>query len=209
MDDRRTIACLWALAIYLSSVVGLSIYTMIQVFPSNCSDGGTRATGAAAEESTSTAGQVAESSSGPCLEFDAFSLFAKEFKGPDSESGMILIAVLAGAIGAFLHAAQSLISYAGNGDFKPSWTLWYVLRPAIGAVLGIFLYFVFRAGLLSASAGDVNPYGVVALALLGGLFSKQATDKLAEVFDQFFSNRGDLEREDKLTKKDSAAEDGS
>jgi hypothetical protein len=53
-------------------------------------------------------------------------------------------------------------------------------------VLGVLFYFVARAGLLSANADSVSPYGVVAFGALAGWFSKQATDKLAEVFETLF-----------------------
>jgi hypothetical protein len=50
-------------------------------------------------------------------------------------------------------------------------------------------------------AGDVNPYGVAALAGLAGLFSKQAMDKLRELFETLFRvapGEGDDRRRDSL-----------
>jgi hypothetical protein len=47
----------------------------------------------------------------------------------------------------------------------------------------------------------VNPYGVAALSGLAGLFSKQATDKLREVFETLFRvarGAGDAQRKDDL-----------
>ena len=44
----------------------------------------------------------------------------------------------------------------------------------------------------------MNPYGIVALGLLGGWFSKIATDKLQEVFETFFKTDQDKQRKDKL-----------
>src|SRR6185295_6479708 len=52
------------------------------------------------------------------------------------EQRLMLLAFLAGMVGSFLHAAQSLATYIGNNDFKMSWTAWYVLRPWVGGVLG-------------------------------------------------------------------------
>jgi len=48
-----------------------------------------------------------------------------------------------------------------------------------------------------ACAGDLSPYGITALAGLTGMFSKQATDKLREVFDDFFRTQT-LQRADAL-----------
>lgn len=113
------------------------------------------------------------------------------------DQGFILLAALGGIAGSFLHTAQSLISYIGNATFRASWSAWYGLRPWIGAVLGLAIYFAFRAGLV-AGASVVNPYGVVAIGLLGGWFSKTTTDKLQEVFETLFKTDEDRNRKDKL-----------
>jgi hypothetical protein len=54
--------------------------------------------------------------------------------------------------------------------------------------LALVFYFVIRGGFLTTSSGakDINPYGIAALAGLVGMFSKQATDKLGEVFSTLF-----------------------
>jgi hypothetical protein len=113
------------------------------------------------------------------------------------EQKLILLAFAAGIAGSFLHAAQSLSSYIGNEAFKASWTTWYFLRPWIGGALGFAIYFALRAGLVAGPTA-VNPYGVVALGLLGGWFSKTTTDKLQEVFETLFKTDQDKKRKDKL-----------
>jgi hypothetical protein len=117
--------------------------------------------------------------------------------GVSAEQGLIVLAALAGIAGSFLHAAQSLSSYIGNRTFRASWTAWYFLRPWMGGALGLAIYFAFRAGLVAGTDG-VNPYGVVALGLLGGWFSKTTTDKLQEVFETLFKTNEDRKRKDKL-----------
>jgi hypothetical protein len=112
-------------------------------------------------------------------------------------AGLLILAFLSGIVGSFLHAAQSLGTYIGNAAFKLSWTMWYLLRPWIGGILGFAIYFTFRAGLLG-SADAVNPYGLVAIGILGGWFSKVTTDKLEEVFATLFVTDGDKKRNDKL-----------
>jgi hypothetical protein len=110
---------------------------------------------------------------------------------------LLLLVIAAGITGSFIHAAQSLTSYLGNKEFKTSWTAWYLLRPWVGGVLALAMYFAFRAGLV-AGASTVNPYGVVAIGLLGGWFSKTTTDKLQEVFETLFKTDEDKKRKDKL-----------
>ena len=114
---------------------------------------------------------------------------------PDRQ--LALLALCAGIVGSFIHGAQSISSYLGNQQFKLSWTMWYLLRPWIGGVLGLAMYFAFRAGLV-AGASFVNPYGVVAVALLAGWFSKTTGDKLQEVFETLFKTDADKKRADKL-----------
>lgn len=116
-----------------------------------------------------------------------------------SDQGLALLALLAGVAGSFIHAAQSLSSYIGNKAFRASWTAWYLLRPWIGGVLGVGLYFAIRAGVVSGPS-TVNPYVVVAFGLLGGWFSKTTTDKLQEVFATLFKTDQDEQRLDKLSK---------
>ena len=116
---------------------------------------------------------------------------------------LLVVAFLAGVVGSFLHAAQSLATYVGNDDFKMSLATWFFLRPWIGGILGFALYFVARAGLVGGAAAgstdNVNAYGIVAVGMLGGWFSKTATDKLQEVFSTLFKTDADKERKNKLT----------
>src|SRR5262245_9072632 len=62
-------------------------------------------------------------------------------------SKLLMQAVLAGVIGSFLHAAQSLTSYVGNDTFKLSWVPWYVMRPWIGGILALAMALAAQAGL--------------------------------------------------------------
>jgi len=95
---------------------------------------------------------------------------------------------VAGALGSYIHLTTSFTDYLGNRQFVSSWKWWYVLRPFIGSALAVIVYCAVRGGLISggAGAGDLSPYGVTALAGLAGMFSKQATDKLKEVFEDLF-----------------------
>jgi hypothetical protein len=124
------------------------------------------------------------------------------------EVRLLFLVLLTGALGSFVHAATSFVTYVGNRSLTPSWIWWYVLRPFVGmGIAGIF-YFVIRGGLVLLSAAPdiekLSPYGLAAFAALSGLFSKQATDKLSEIFDNLFKTqkgKGDEERADKLDEK--------
>jgi hypothetical protein len=116
---------------------------------------------------------------------------------------LILIVLCAGALGSYVHAATSFASYVGNRRLVLSWAWWYALRPFIGMTLALIFYFVVRGGLLStgAEAGNMSVFGVAAVAGLVGMFSKQGTDKLRELFDNLFRTargQGDDARADKL-----------
>ena len=55
------------------------------------------------------------------------------------------------------------------------------------------VYFVIRAGLIAGSGeqatATMNPHGVAAVASLSGMFARQATEKLKDVFEQVLATR--------------------
>lgn len=112
------------------------------------------------------------------------------FPAPSSEDSRILVLVmLSGAVGSYVHAASSFASYAGNRRLHASWMWWYILRGFIGAALALIMYLVIRGGLLVTADGEDPPfnlYGIAGLSALVGMFSKQATLKLNELFNNLF-----------------------
>ena len=117
----------------------------------------------------------------------------------DPDARLILIAALSALLGSFVHSATSFATYLGNYKLLRAWVGWYVLRPVIGMALGLVFYFLLRAGLVTTeSAAAVNEFGVAAVSALAGMFSKQAADKLEEVFDGVLASHKDAGRADKL-----------
>ena len=117
------------------------------------------------------------------------------------DQGQLLLAVmLAGGLGSYIHGVNSFVTYVGNRSFLNSWMPWYALRPFMGVAMAVIFYVVVRGGVLvmSGGVGAVDPYAMMTVAALAGMFSKQASDKLAEVFDTMFRSRADAERADKL-----------
>lgn len=129
-------------------------------------------------------------------------LWPKAAGPPDTNSEQMLIGVLAllGALGGALHAASSFVDYVGNRQLVRSWTWWYLARAPIGACLALILYFVIRGGLLPSASGNgdgqLNIYGLAALAAMAGLCSEVATQKFREIFEAAFQPRG--EKKDQL-----------
>ena len=82
-------------------------------------------------------------------------ILGQEFQ-PTLEVRLILLVLLVGAIGSYVHSTSSIVDYLGNRTFISSWVWWYLLRPFIGMMLALIFYFVFRGGFIT---GWVNPSG--------------------------------------------------
>jgi len=107
---------------------------------------------------------------------------------PTPDAALLILVILVSALGSYVHATVSFTDYVGNRQLARSWIWWYLLRLLVGTSLAVLFYFAIRGGFFGGSTDstDINPYGVAALAGLVGLFSKQATDKLREIFDTAF-----------------------
>jgi hypothetical protein len=120
------------------------------------------------------------------------------------EIDLLCLVLLAGALGSFLHMAQSFSAFAGNRTLKSSWVWWYSFLPFVGAGLALVFYAALRGGLITMAssstlkASDLNPYGLVAAAALAGMFSEAATTKLGEVFDTLFQTSKGEQHKDPL-----------
>lgn len=121
------------------------------------------------------------------------------------EQRVLLIVVLSGALGSIIHVATSFATFVGNKTFVDSWTWWYALRVPIGMSLALIVYFTMRggAGLFPAGSGEgtpdhINLSGFAALAGLTGMFSRQATDKLKELFDALLQTQENAKRRNKF-----------
>jgi hypothetical protein len=116
------------------------------------------------------------------------------------DGDLILLVVLAGALGAWIDVGRSYFDFVANRTFSTSWVPWYLVRPLLGSGLALTFYLGVRGGFLmpEAEGTDVNPYGVTAVAVLVGLFSKQATNKLSELFDTLFKTEKEKHLRDRF-----------
>lgn len=108
------------------------------------------------------------------------------------ETRLLLLVMLAGALGSLMHSLRSLYWYTGNRMMVWSWVGFYLLLPFTGAILAVIFYFVVRGGFFSpqASFENTSPFGFAALSALVGLFSPQATLKLKEIAETIFTKPG-------------------
>jgi hypothetical protein len=109
---------------------------------------------------------------------------------PARETLFFLVVALSGALGGLIHTIRSLSWYVGNRDFRWSWVPFNLMLPIVGALGGTVFYLVLRAGLFSPSttASNASPFGFSAVAVLVGLFSEQAMEKLRQVASNFFAD---------------------
>jgi len=120
-----------------------------------------------------------------------------------SEHSAFFIIALLGALGGCLHGIQSLVIYVGGRGLLRSWILYYVALPVKGAVLGIIVVLVLRWGVISqsgnAAPGNLNWIGLYAISVLSGMFSSQAIEKLADIFNNVMKPVESVDKREKPT----------
>ena len=109
----------------------------------------------------------------------------------------LFVTIFAAGVGSMITTILGYLKHASERrDFMLSFVPWYFARPLIGILLGVVFYFVLKGGLLvtvgTASASNINVYGLGALAALVGLFSKNAVEKLRDVFGTLFTTEADV-----------------
>lgn len=107
---------------------------------------------------------------------------------------LLLLVAAGGFLGNMIHIATSFTTFVGAGKFQQSWILWYWVRPFTASALALALYFAFGA---TDDPGNVDLDRILTVAILTGLFTDIATQKLKEVFDVLFSPKDT--RPNKLT----------
>jgi hypothetical protein len=131
------------------------------------------------------------------IEFDVW------WWGVSGSAGTIVLVVVSvlGLAGGALAGLRAAASWAGDKKFDSSWMLWYWARPLVGAGVALLLYLLIAGGLLGVAnePSGVNHYGVAALALMAGLFSKKAFEKFNALFTEMFQTAADDRSVDRIT----------
>lgn len=107
----------------------------------------------------------------------------------DREKLFFLTVALAGGLGGLIHTIRSFTWYVGNRDLRWSWVPYNLLLPVVGSLAATVFYLVLRAGLFSPSTSveQASPFGFAAIAILAGLFSPQAFEKLRLIAADIFA----------------------
>jgi hypothetical protein len=107
----------------------------------------------------------------------------------DREFLFFLTVATAGALGGLIHTIRSFAWYVGNRNLIWSWVPYNLLLPLVGALAGTVFYLVLRAGLFSPSTSveQASPFGFAAVALLAGLFTPEAFEKLRLIAADIFA----------------------
>jgi hypothetical protein len=121
---------------------------------------------------------------------------------------LFITVVAAGALGSLIHSLTSFADYVGNRELTQSWVWYLILRVPIGIALALIFCVALRGGLIAPTLPDeytsthpltiLNPYGFAAIGAMAGMFSRQATDKLREIFDTLFKTSKPVDRANPL-----------
>ena len=181
---------IWLLIIYGASVFAVLIWLILTNLPNLLATQQQKTTPVSDQNPTNAKGKLPPGANGQ-----------NNLEVEDWELRLLRLVLCFGAAGGLLHLFASLGRHVGERTLQRSWLLFYYLRPPVGAGLGLFFYLILRMGVLSNGSGEavsaVNVYGVLTFAGLAGMFSRQAIDKLAEVFEMLFQKtRQDIGQRD-------------
>jgi hypothetical protein len=111
-----------------------------------------------------------------------------------SDTRLLLAVSLAGAGGAALQASTALVNFIGSRSYRRGWTLYFIVRPLLGAGVALTVYVVLRAAFVQSGlpTSSLNYYGILAISLLSGLLSSSVLVRLTEFYDTVFDIRTGL-----------------
>ena len=113
----------------------------------------------------------------------------------------LLVAFLAAGIGSSIATIYAYLRHASTlQDFDPAFIPWYFLRPILGSLLGLVFYWLIRGGILvilpaeqsNTASLELDLNGLAGVSALVGLFSRQAIQKLREIFHVLFVTQGNI-----------------
>lgn len=115
-------------------------------------------------------------------------LGAPVFSSTASDMQYILAAMIWGGIGGVTGAWLALVKHiAREQDFDIQHTIWYLTCPPIGLIIGLFVYLILQAGLISLTGASniQSPMIIYVLAWLAGYQQNVFTELVKRVLKVF------------------------
>ncbi|UII31181.1 S1 family peptidase [Fulvivirga ulvae] len=108
-----------------------------------------------------------------------------------------LIMLFSAGIGSSITSILAYLLHASEKkDFDLAFVPWYFARPMMGMLLGLIFYFAMKGGILVLTMDEaregpqnLNDFALAAVGALVGMFSKNALEKLREVFNTLFNTK--------------------
>lgn len=99
-----------------------------------------------------------------------------------------------GGIGGTIYSIRGFYQNLGEENFKLNWTWWYVFRPIISIVTGIFVYFLIAGGLMSFGLISKTDYSkgllfFCGISFLSGFSFTRVADKFENLSSILFSKK--------------------
>lgn len=99
-----------------------------------------------------------------------------------------------GGIGGIIYCIRGFYQSVVSKQFDFGWTWWYIFRPFISIVMGVFAYFFIVGGLLSLGSITAVDYSrsvmfYCAISFLAGFSFTQFADKLEELASTTFAKK--------------------
>lgn len=99
-----------------------------------------------------------------------------------------------GGIGGTLYSIRGFYKNLGGNTFEVRWNWWYIFRPIISVVLGVFTYFLIVGGLMSISnTTDVTlSKGIMfycGVSFLAGFSFTRFAERLDNISDILFAKK--------------------
>lgn len=110
----------------------------------------------------------------------------------------LILTLAMGALGSVIYLTREFFNTQSQHP-----TSWYVFRPFLGMITALAIFVLAKAGVLivadtsqaSDFSGDLNPFFISFLAIVSGLLSEQATQRIQAAGVQFFRSETDAEAE--------------
>lgn len=99
-----------------------------------------------------------------------------------------------GGIGGIVYCIRGFYQSIASKQFDFGWTWWYIFRPFISIVIGVFVYFFIVGGLLSLGSISMVDYSrsvmlYCAISFLAGFSFTQFANKLEELASTLFAKK--------------------